>query len=152
MQDCHWETPASWHSLVYLVFLGQNRIKCHCFTSAPPGCPPWVLLRWGGNSPTRNDKWTLKGEMWWDTREAKPTNSANSGIFMRRRSPGVSHKPFLVSEIPATCTWRLLNGVNQQSVGPPQGHSHAPKKVCTFLTLRWVVFLDRWATPCKCTG
>lgn len=73
----------------------------------------------GGDRLTRNDKWTLKGEMWYDTGEAKPTNSTNSGIFMRRRPPGVSHKPFLVSEIPATCTWRLLNGVNQQSVGPP---------------------------------
>lgn len=70
--------------------------------------------------------------MWYDTGEAKPTNSTNSGIFMRRRSPGVSHKPFLVFEIPATCTWRLLNGVNQQSVGPPAGAFTRTKKSMQF--------------------
>lgn len=130
-RNCHWETLPLLNSLVNLVRLFTNKVECHRFTSAPPKvtvCAHPESSLGGGKCRTHNDKWTLTGEMWYDTGEAKPTNSTNSGIFMRRRSPRVSHKPFLVFEIPATCTWRLLNEVNQQSVGPPHGHSHKRKK------------------------
>lgn len=42
--------------------------------------------------------------MRYDMREAKPTNSTNSGIFMRGRTPSGT-QPFLISKIPATSEW-----------------------------------------------